>query len=251
MNHVYVIDLETTGLDPETSEIIEIGGSCLDVGQRDALDDAPRAWGLFSGLCKPTKPIPPETSAIHHITDWHVTTARPAADVYADMVKDMPAHVVWAAHNAKFEQGFLAQFDTDDRRIDWICTYKLALTLFPDAPSFKNAALFYYLGLFDADPDHWSEFLNDVQLHRACPDACITEQILDKCLTMVSMDEAIAISQKPALLRRVPFGKHRGTFWSDMDLGFLDWVLERDFGEDIFHTARHHQTRLIMEAEDA
>ena len=251
MNHIYVIDLETTGFEPETSEIIEIGGTCLETAQRDAFDDVTRAWGVFNELCKPLKPIPPETSAIHHITDWHVRTARPAANVYADMVKDMPARVVWAAHNAKFEREFLAQFTTDDRQIDWICTYKLALTLFPDAPSFKNAALFYYLGLFDADPYHWSDYFENNQLHSALPDAVITEQILDKCLTMVSVEEAIAISSKPALLTRVPFGKHRGTLWSDMDLGFMDWVLERDFGEDILHTARHHQTRLIMEAEDA
>lgn len=247
MNHIYVIDLETTGFGPETSEIVEIGGSCLEVRQRDALDDAPRAWGMFHDLCKPIKPIPPEISAIHHITDWHVRTARPAAHIYADMVKGMPDHVIWAAHNARFEQKFLAQFATDDRRIDWICTYKLARTLFPSAPSFKNAALFYYLGLFDADPEYWSEYFDDNQLHSALPDAVITAQILDKCLTLVSVEEAITISQNSVLLRRVPFGKHRGQLWANMDLGFLDWVLERDFGEDISHTARHHQTRLMVE----
>jgi len=252
MSFIYVIDLETTGFDLEQgAEIIEMGGSCLETAQPDLLDsDGPRAWGYFSQLCKPIGPIPPETSAIHHITDWHVKDASSTAAVYQNMTDDMPDRVIFAAHNSKFEQAFLKPFETKTRHIDWICTYKLTLTLFPDAPSHKNAALFYYLGLFDADPEHWSRFMDENQLHRALPDAIITEQILDKCLTFVSVEEAIAISAKPVLLSRVPFGKYRGTSWSDMDAGFLSWVLDRDFGEDILHTARHHLTRLNMEPND-
>jgi len=256
MSHIYTIDIETTGIDPETSEIIEIGGVCQENKQSDFIDPLPApAWMNFSELCKPSCSIPPENSAIHHITDWHVRDKASVKEIALSFVDGMDGSPIFAAHNAKFESGFLSpifkEIGGEDFKPQWICTYKLAQKLFPTAPSFKNAALFYWLNLFAMAPDHWSAFFDKNQLHRAWPDAVITQEILLICLKYVSIEEAIEISSNPALLARVPFGKNRGVPWSEMDVGFLGWVLERDFGEDILHTARHHQTRLLMDGGES
>lgn len=252
MSHIYTIDIETTGLDPETSEIIEIGGVCREDKQSDFINPLPApAWFNFNELCKPVNPIPAENSAVHHITDWHVKEASPVKEVAMSFIDGMDNTPIFVAHNAKIEAGFLnpvfAEIAGADFTPRWICTYKLAQTLFPTAPSFKNAALFYWLQVFEKSPENWACFFEKNQLHRALPDAVITQEILLICLHHVSVEEAIEISSKPVLLARVPFGKNRGVPFSEMDIGFLGWILERDFGEDILHTARHHQTRLLMD----
>ena len=84
-------------------------------------------------------------------------------------------------------------------------------------------------------------------MHRAWPDAVITSEILKVCLNYLSVEEMIDISSKPALLVRIPFGRQKGQFWSDADVGFLEWVLDRDFDADVMHTARHYHTKYLIE----
>ena len=65
---IVFFDLETTGIDPENDRIVEI--SCLRVspdGQREAK----------TRLINPERPIPPEATAIHKITDDDVRDAPP------------------------------------------------------------------------------------------------------------------------------------------------------------------------------
>lgn len=66
---IRVIDIETTGIDPGTDAIIEIASVDMvrDGGITNAMDT----------LVRPTKPIPPGASAVHHIVDEDV--AKPAS----------------------------------------------------------------------------------------------------------------------------------------------------------------------------
>ncbi len=61
-----VFDLETTGLDPEKDEIIEISGIQVRSGQMT---------GRFSTLVNPGRPIPPDAARINGITDEMVREA--------------------------------------------------------------------------------------------------------------------------------------------------------------------------------
>lgn len=61
-----VFDLETTGLDPEKDEIIEISGIQVRNGQMT---------GRFSTLVNPGRPIPPDAARINGITDEMVREA--------------------------------------------------------------------------------------------------------------------------------------------------------------------------------
>jgi exodeoxyribonuclease X len=46
-------------------------------------------------------------------------------------------------------------------------------------------------------------------------------------------------TSEPGMLIRVPFGRDtRGKKWTEVDDGFLLWVLERDFSEDVLFTAK-------------
>lgn len=89
---IFVIDTETTGVDPQTDRVIELGAAWLRGGE---ITDTRRM------LINPERPIPQEASRIHHIYDEHVRTAptfREAADrlmAHLDgLQRDPPALVV-------------------------------------------------------------------------------------------------------------------------------------------------------------
>ena len=90
-------DLETTGLDRTTDEIIEIGAVRVENGE---IKD------VFSTLVKPTRPIPTFITTLTGITNEDVRDARglkDAIDDFAGFIGDSP---LWA-HNASFDAGFL------------------------------------------------------------------------------------------------------------------------------------------------
>ena len=76
MSHTFVVfDIETTGLDPETCEITEIGAVKIENGVIKE---------RFSSFVKPTVPIPMEVQLLTHITDEMVKDAPSIENVIAD-----------------------------------------------------------------------------------------------------------------------------------------------------------------------
>lgn len=248
---IAVIDLETTGFEPPEHAPCEIGRVDL-ISLRDDLASRPCDWsGIsnpFSELIVPGRPMPPEASAIHHLIDGDFAAAMPWSMVRGMLWLESAQLVAFAAHNAGFERKFLTPEIVGDR--PWICTWKCALRLWPDAPSHSNQALRYWrkpagLDRRRADP-----------AHRAGPDAYVTAHLLRDLLELASVADLIKWSGEPALLIRVPFGKTtKGMRWTEVDDGFLDWVIARDFDIDVQFTAQHEIDRrealLKPEADNA
>jgi exodeoxyribonuclease X len=74
-----------------------------------------------STLVRPGIPVPPESSAVHHLIDEDLAGAPPLMELF----KDADAYV---AHNADFERSFLGPLLGD---ATWVCTYKAALRIWP------------------------------------------------------------------------------------------------------------------------
>jgi exodeoxyribonuclease X len=227
---IRVIDFESTGKeDPAETDIIEVGW--CDVHEEQ------RGWwfGTHSScLVKPTRPIETEAKAIHHLTEAQLVDGFPrdeALSAARHVIHGSCDLIAFAAHGAKFEQSMWPEAG-----LPWIDTYKLALRLWPDSPRHSLQVLRYYTNLpvsnFQALP-----------AHRAGPDAYVGAALLSKCLEHISLDEALDWSARQAILPRVTFGQHRGKRWSEMDDGFLDWVVVRDFNEDVLATASHEIAR--------
>jgi DNA polymerase-3 subunit epsilon len=110
------VDTETTGLDPARDEIIEIAMTPFTYG----LDGQIYAVGEpFSQLREPSRPIPPEVTAITGISDAMVAgrTIDPA-DVAAFAA---PAAIV-IAHNAAFDRRFLERYCETFNTKPWACS---------------------------------------------------------------------------------------------------------------------------------
>jgi len=228
---IRAIDIETVGFEPpkgDASGIVEIGW--CDLAPSEA---GWRVAGGGSALINPGCPIPPEASAVHHLVDEDVAHAPPWHAVAPLVFTGEP--VAYAAHNAKFERLWCTPAVAGDR--SWICTHKGALRLWREAPLHSNQGLRYW-----RRPDGLDRALADMA-HRAFPDAYVTAHHLRDLLQLASLDELIRWSSEPALQVRCQFGKHRGTSWSEVDTGFLRWVSERDFDEDVLFTVKHEIER--------
>lgn len=224
---VRVIDYETTGTeDDEFAEVIELGRIDLDL----STETIGNAW---TALAKPKGEIPIETKAVHHITEAHVADAEPLVSLWGKFFEGCGESDVLAAHNAKFEK----HFHPGNGRA-WICTYKCALVIWPEAPRHNNQALRYWLDL-DAEPDFDPALAEPP--HRALPDAYVTARILRRLVREKPVNELIKISKFPALLHRINFGtKAKGQLYSEAPADYLDWIAYKsDLNEDVKFTAKY------------
>ncbi len=228
-----VIDLESTGTpEDENPEVIEMGSYDVNIGTRRV--DTGTAWQT---LCRPRGEIPAVAKAVHHITEEDVASAPDAREMWdqllgaADDDGETPDYLV--AHNAKFEQHF-----TPDNGTPWICTYRVARIVWPDAPGHSNQALRYWLDL-DCDPRLSSP------PHRALPDAYVTAHLFCRLLEHKTPDEMVTISKYPALIKAMNFGKYRGsgmTFeqCARDDPSYLEWIRDKsDMNEDTKFSAKY------------
>lgn len=229
------IDLETTGMEPPAYPIE--AGFCdfvLMDGGRPACG-TPRSWFMNP---RPGEKIPSAAKAVHHITDADLASARTRDEALAEFAiefNDEDKNVrALVAHQAKFERQWLAALSQKD----WICTWKVACTKFPDLEAHSLQFLRYELDL-----DSVAGFLKDhlSPAHRAGPDAFACALLVWRFVEAgISVDDMVSISKRPCLLPRVTFGKHVGQKWHDVPSSYLDWCTKNiKDDEDVEHTARY------------
>lgn len=215
-HRIRVIDFETTGKpeDDPTHAICEAAYTDVIDGRARGVE-AVRSW-----LVNPRRPIPPEASAIHHIIDADVQDADTIAETLASLESEDGPVDVFCAHNASFEKCF---FEVPG--YPWLCTYRIAVRLWPDAPGHSNSVLRYYLGL-ELDRGYAAD------THSAGPDTYVTAAILERCIRVadergITVADMIRWSSGPPLLHRCTFGKHRGMLWQDLPTDYLRWIVDK------------------------
>ncbi|MFO7538568.1 MAG: exonuclease domain-containing protein [Chloroflexota bacterium] len=152
MSRTYVVvDVETTGLDPERDAIIEVAAVSL---QNGTVSDE------FSSLVQPHREIPAFISQITGITDEMVADA-PSMYTLRSRLKQIMADHVLIGHNVGFDLGFLRaeRLGIGQHRLD---TVTLASILLPAAGRYNLEALVYQLQLPGTESG---------QAHRALADA--------------------------------------------------------------------------------
>lgn len=230
-----VVDLETTGNSFTDGGVVEIGW-------QDVAQDESGVWALRGGpqalLIDPARPISPATSAIHHLIDEDVAGAPRWLDAAPAILRAEPgpAPLALVAHRAAFEQRWCASALAG--RLPWICTYKTALRVWPEAPGHSNQGLRYWRRPAGLDR------ARGLPAHRAGPDAYVTAHHLRDMLATAPVKTLLAWSSQPALLARVPYGKLRGRRFADLSDEMLASLagLERGDG-DLAFTVRTEQQR--------
>ena len=217
---IRTIDFETTGLmDSEESRDAICETGCCD------LDDKGYISLPVGTLVNPGKPIPVPARAVHHISDQDVADAINPTTACRLLMEPRPDY--FCAHNIDYEKKFFGGGD-----VPWICTYKTALRIWPDAPGHKLQELRYFLDI-DADADFDPRLAE--RPHRAPDDAYVTAFVLRKVLEHESIETLVRWSNGPALLYMCFMKKHKGKPWAQVaeeDRDYLDWIYNKSDVKD-------------------
>jgi len=228
-------DTETTG-NTENDFLVQIAYKC---GEEN-----------FTGLYKPPVKIPPEASAVHHITDKMLTekpTFKESTDqpIIKKLFEDKDSVVI--AHNAPFDLMIIKKEEIIPNK--FICTLRVARELDKEG-KIEKYNLQYLRYLLDLDVE--------ATAHDALGDVLVLEKLfarlLKKLIETENLNEAeaiekmIEISSHPSLLRSFNFGKHLGKKIEDVlatDRGYLEWLLAQklesdQIDEDWIYTLKHH-----------
>ncbi len=233
MDNIFTIDFETTGVDSKVCHPVEV-----------AVYGESMVFDLF---IKPPESIPPETSAVHHIIDEDVELADGWMLVRGKLVEKFTTHAgeklpILVAHNAEYEKNILLrkyEGVQDFPPVIWICTYKCALRIWPNAPAHKNEVLRYWLKLGNDRGRH-----SDQQPHSALHDAKVTYLILQELLKHATLDDLVQWTELPAKLPYMPMGKHFKQSWDSIPANYLQWCCSQaDMREDVKYCAQEELNR--------
>ncbi|KAA0970926.1 DNA polymerase III subunit epsilon [Aureimonas fodinaquatilis] len=233
---IRVIDTETAGQPrPEDDAVIEIGSVDLDLATG-------RIFNPMQTLVDPGGiEISPHARKIHRISDEMLLNAPPFKDAAAPFIE---AAESFAAQRASFDRSRL-RFSGR-----WLCTYKLALRAFPNVRSHGLQSLVKNVPL---DLSHVSPLMKNLHPHRALYDALCTAVLLARIADVLMpacydvqdfIERSSRVSDEPALLAKLRFGKYKGIALCDVPMDYLEWLTgQPNMDADVVFTAHHHLRR--------
>jgi len=235
MNKLIFFDTETTG-NTDKDFLIQIAYKTKDE--------------KFSALYKPEKIIPPEASAIHHITNKMVADKETFKDSQEfpkikKLFEDENSIVV--AHNAPFDLLMVKKEGIEPK--NFICTLRVVRYLDKEE-KIEKYNLQYLRYLLDIEIDGTA--------HDALGDVLVLEALFERLKKKImetekleeeqAIEKMIEISSHPSLLHTFKFGKYNGQKLEDVvktDRGYLAWLLDQKLNgdgidEDWIYTLKHY-----------
>ena len=241
MKKIIFLDTETTGNELKKDFLCQLAYKTTDE--------------TFCELYKPPIQIPPEASAVHHITNKMVADKKSfkESDEYKK-IKTLieSSNSVMIAHNAKFDYEIIKKEGIIPPNV--ICTLRVARAQDKNniIPQYRLQYLRYYL---DIDIE--------AEAHDALGDVLVLEKLYERLLDKimkengVSEEEAvkkmIEISSRPSIMNMFNFGKYNGKTVAEvvqMDRGYLEWMLTQkeqnnsETEEDWIYTLKHYLGKL-------
>lgn len=204
----------------------------------------------FTALYKPPMKIPPEASAVHHISNKMVES-KPSFSDSGDKEKikklfeDADSAVV--AHNAPFDLAIIKKEGIEPKK--FICTLRVARYLDKEE-KIERYNLQYLRYLLDIEVE--------ATAHDAMGDVLVLEKLFERLKKKIieeeklseseAIDKMIEISSHPSLLHTFKFGKYNSKRIEEVmqtDRGYLEWLLAQKLNgdgidEDWIYTLKHY-----------
>jgi len=241
MRKIIFLDTETTGNEPSKDFLVQLAYKT---------DDE-----TFNELYLPPITIPPEASAVHHITNKMVANKKAfkESDEYGKIKKLLESpNSIMVAHNNKFDYEIIKNEGITPANT--ICTLRVARALDKNnvIPQYRLQFLRYYL-----DIDIKAE------AHDALGDVLVLEKLYERLLKKImeedklseekAIEKMIDISSRPSIMNMFNFGKYNGKTVADVarvDPGYLEWMLAQkeqtnpETEEDWIYTLKYHLGKL-------
>ncbi|MEK7071478.1 MAG: exonuclease domain-containing protein [Patescibacteria group bacterium] len=201
----------------------------------------------FSGLYKPSTKIPPEASAVHHITNKMVAD-KPSFKDSGDLekIKNLfeDTNNIVVAHNATFDLMMVKKEGIEPK--NFICTLRVARHLDKEE-KIERYNLQYLRYLLEIEID--------ATAHDALGDVLVLEKLFERLKNKIieeaspvaglrprenlseadALERMMEISSHPSLLGTFRFGKYNGKKVEEVlqiDRGYLEWLLSQKLNGD-------------------
>lgn len=209
----------------------------------------------FNNLYKPPVKIPPEASAVHHISNKMIADKIPFQDSPdSKKIKELfeNDNSVVVAHNAQFDLMIIKKEGIIPK--NFICTLRVARYLDPEG-KIERYNLQYLRYLLEIEVE--------ATAHDAMGDVLVLEKLFERLKKKLmenenlseekAIERMIEISSHPSLLKYINFGKYNGKEVEEVariDQGYLEWLLAQkeeseQVDEDWIYTLRHHLGKLM------
>lgn len=200
-------DTETTGIKPGKDRIVEIAAF-------DPMDNR-----KFCTFVNPECPIPPEASAITHITDAMVQDAPKIKEALQAFVDFCGSEFVLVAHNNdSFDKPMLeGEFKRAGLEMpNWlfIDSLKWARKYRPDLPRHSLQVLREVYGI-EAN-----------QAHRALDDVIVLEKLFRFMIDDLSTEKVLELLSQTQAVNRMPFGKYAGKLLTEVPKDYVTWLFK-------------------------
>jgi DNA polymerase III epsilon subunit-like protein len=235
MTKLIFFDTETTG-NTEKDFLCQIAYKCDN--------------DTFVEIFNPPVKIPPEASAVHHISNKMVADKASFKESgHLERIKKLfeDKDSIVVAHNALFDLAIIKKEGIEPKK--FICTLRVARHLDPEE-KIERYNLQYLRYFLDIEIE--------ATAHDALGDVLVLEKLFERLKKKVmeedklnedeAIEKMIEISSHPSLFKSFKFGKHNGKQIEEVariDRGYLEWLLAQkldgdEIDEDWIYTLKHH-----------
>lgn len=216
------LDCETTGLDTEQDQIIEI--ALVRFNFNEIID-------TFETLIDPQIPIPEASTAIHHITDLMVQGKPKICEVLPKALSFL-GNTLLIGHGIPTDISFLIQAAKK-------CSIPSKLQTHPYVDTLRLARL------YGESPTNSLEMLRrhfniaEEGAHRAMNDVVVNVEVFKYLARHFKTTEQMLERLKsPILLKSMPLGKYKGRPFSDISSEYLKWASYQKFDQDLLFSIK-------------
>jgi DNA polymerase-3 subunit epsilon len=221
------LDCETTGLDPENDEIIELAIVKFTLESEIASIDS---------LVDPKRPIPAESTGIHHITD-EMVKGKPHIEDLLDAATTLIGKYPIMGHNVGFD---IKIIEAALRRHN----HSRSLASNPVIDTLRLARL------YGESPKNSLEVLREhfnipeEGAHRAMNDVTVNIKVFERlAYGFNTVEEMLKRLNSPIAMKTFPFGKYRGMLFREIPIDYLHWAGHQKFDEDLLFSINLERKR--------
>lgn len=204
----YVLDCETASL---SSGVVELAWL--------KIDESLNILEEFRSLCNPERAIEPGAFAVHGISQQSVATA----PTLAQLAANLPSNIDVIGHQVSFDCRMTRPHVSVNRQL---CTLSLSREYVKGTSNSKLSTLRTELKLPESK-DHSA--LGDVHTCRN-----LLQYICN--ITGLSVETLFQRQDKPKLLTKMLFGKHKGKLIISVPSSYRAWLLAQDIDKDLRYT---------------
>ena len=221
------LDCETTGLDTENDEIIELAIVKFTLEKEISTLDF---------LIDPRRVIPAESIAIHHITDEMVKGKPHIEDVLDEATNLIGKHPIMG-HNVGFDIRIIESALRKHNHLKSITanpvidTLRLA-RLYGECP--KNS--------LEVLREHFN--IPEEGAHRAMNDVIVNIKVYERLSHgFKTTEELLKRLERPIAMKTFPFGKYKALSFREIPIDYLHWAGHQDFDVDLLYSINQERKR--------